>query len=122
MQRALRHRRRAVAQGLGDSEQAFEFCAPAPAGDFRLLQRSDAQKRRIGLERLQVGGDRRVVREHHAPFRAQLWRREVRASCFEFFGDTPEPPPDATVYFRGQDPRLGRLTKYTVVHRDDDAR
>jgi hypothetical protein len=55
-------------------------------------------------------------------FRAVPGRGEVRASCFEFFGDSPEPPPHATVYYRGEDPQLGRLTKYTVVHRDDDAR
>jgi hypothetical protein len=46
----------------------------------------------------------------------------VRASCFEVFGDSPEPPPHATVYFRGDDPRVGRLTKYTVIDPDDHAR
>lgn len=48
-------------------------------------------------------------------FRAEPDRRWARASCFELFGDSPEPPPQATVYFRGDDPRCGRLTKYTVL-------
>ena len=43
----------------------------------------------------------------------------VRASCVEAFGPVPEPPAHATVYFRGDDPRLGPLTKYTVVVEDD---
>jgi hypothetical protein len=55
-------------------------------------------------------------------FRAQPQRRAVRASCVEVFGDSPEPPPHATVYFRGTDPSVGRLTKYTVVHPDVDPR
>jgi len=50
-------------------------------------------------------------------------RRQVRASCFEVFGDSPEPPPHATVYFRGRDPDMGVLTKYTVVEEEHvDAR
>jgi hypothetical protein len=55
-------------------------------------------------------------------FRAQPKRRAVRASCVEIFGDSPDPPPDATVYFRGDDPSAGPLTKYTVVHSDVDPR
>ena len=42
-------------------------------------------------------------------------RERVRARCFELFGDSPEPPRGAAVYWRGEDPRAGRLTKYTVV-------
>ncbi|HSW19647.1 MAG TPA: DUF3182 family protein [Ramlibacter sp.] len=49
-------------------------------------------------------------------------RLRVRASCFELFGDSPEPPPHATVYFRGDDARAGRLTKYTVIEQHGDAR
>lgn len=41
--------------------------------------------------------------------------QRVRARCFELFGDSPEPPQGAAVYWRGEDPRAGRLTKYTVV-------
>jgi hypothetical protein len=42
-------------------------------------------------------------------------RRQVRADCVELFGASPEPPREATVYFRGTDARLGYLTKYTLV-------
>jgi hypothetical protein len=48
-------------------------------------------------------------------FRSDPTRNRVRASCFEIFGDSPPPPSHATVYYRGNDPRAGRLTKYTVV-------
>lgn len=41
-------------------------------------------------------------------------RQWVRAGCVEVFGDTPEPPPDATIHFRGVDSRVGPMTKYTV--------
>ena len=48
-------------------------------------------------------------------FRSQPGRDRVRAASIEVFGESPPPPPHATVYFRGVDPRAGRLTKYTVV-------
>jgi hypothetical protein len=54
-------------------------------------------------------------------FRREPQRASVRTSCVEIFGDSPEPPAHATVYFRGTDSRLGRLTKYTVVEADVDA-
>jgi len=52
--------------------------------------------------------------------RAQPQRRSVRASCVEVFGDSPEPPSHSVVYYRGTDPVVGRLTKYTMVHPDDN--
>jgi hypothetical protein len=55
-------------------------------------------------------------------FQREPQRTQLHASCFEVFGDSPEPPPHATVYFRGTDPRVGPLTKYTVVQPDADAR
>jgi hypothetical protein len=54
-------------------------------------------------------------------FRREPQRRRVRACGFEVFGDSPEPPPHASVHFRGDDPQMGRLSKYTVVQPDDDA-
>ena len=48
-------------------------------------------------------------------FRSDPARNRVRASSVEIFGDSPPPPPQATVYYRGDDPRAGRLTKYTMV-------
>jgi hypothetical protein len=38
------------------------------------------------------------------------------------FGPSPEPPPHASVYYRGREPHLGLLTKYTVVEPDDHPR
>jgi hypothetical protein len=46
----------------------------------------------------------------------------VRAAGVEIFGDSPQPPPHAIVHFRGTDPHVGRLTKYTVVEPDVHAR
>lgn len=43
----------------------------------------------------------------------------VRAAGTEVFGDSPDPPPGAVVYFRGIDPEVGALTKYTVVEHVD---
>lgn len=48
-------------------------------------------------------------------FRSHPGRDRVRASAVEIFGESPPPPPHATVYYRGTDPRAGRLTKYTLV-------
>jgi hypothetical protein len=53
-----------------------------------------------------------------AAFKQDRARDCVRASSFEFFGASPEPPAGAIVHFRGTDPRSGPLTKYTVVHPD----
>jgi hypothetical protein len=55
-------------------------------------------------------------------FQADPRLDRVRAACFEVFGPSPEPPPDAIVYYRGQEPHLGPLTKYTVVMPDDHPR
>jgi len=55
-------------------------------------------------------------------FRADPRRTQVRAGCFEVFGDSPDPPPQAVVYFRGVDSQVGPLTKYTLVHGDWHAR
>jgi hypothetical protein len=39
----------------------------------------------------------------------------VKASTVELFGEGPEPPTHATVYFRGIDPKIGPMTKFTLV-------
>lgn len=51
-------------------------------------------------------------------FRREPARARVRATCVEVFGASPEPPPGATIHFRGADPQVGLLTKYTVVEPD----
>jgi hypothetical protein len=45
-------------------------------------------------------------------------RVRVHAAGLEIYGDSPEPPAHATVHFRGTDPRVGLLTKYTVIDPD----
>ena len=55
-------------------------------------------------------------------FRAEPGLQVVRASTFEIYGESQAPPPQATVYFRGTDERVGLLTKYTVVEAHDDTR
>ncbi|TFZ07498.1 DUF3182 family protein [Ramlibacter henchirensis] len=51
-------------------------------------------------------------------FRREPARKRVRAMGVEIFGDSPEPPPHAIVHYRGEDPKAGPLTKYTVVDPD----
>ena len=46
----------------------------------------------------------------------------VRASTYEIYGESQDPPPQATVYFRGTDERVGLLTKYTMVEAHGNAR
>jgi hypothetical protein len=46
---------------------------------------------------------------------AEPRRHVVRAASVEAFGHSPEPPPGATVYYRGTDPHVGPMTKYTIV-------
>jgi Protein of unknown function (DUF3182) len=53
-------------------------------------------------------------------FRADPALRVVRASTVEIYGDR-EPPPQATLYFRGVDEEVGPMTKYAVTARYDDA-
>jgi hypothetical protein len=54
-------------------------------------------------------------------FRAEPTLDAICASTFEAYGEA-EPPPHATVYFRGIDERIGPMTKYTVVESYGDAR
>lgn len=54
-------------------------------------------------------------------FRADPTLPAARASCTEVYGDSPAPPPGATVYFRDVDPRVGMLTKYALVRAYADA-
>jgi hypothetical protein len=52
-------------------------------------------------------------------FREQPGRSWVRARTVEVFGESPAPPAGAIVQFRGVDPKVGALTKYTLVSPDD---
>lgn len=54
-------------------------------------------------------------------FHADAGLRAVRARCVEIFGALQPPPASAAVYFQGEDPEVGLLTKYALVHGDGDA-
>lgn len=55
-------------------------------------------------------------------FRAEPALQAVRASSIEIYGNGEDPPPQADVYFRGNDERDGFMTKYALVEAADDAR
>jgi hypothetical protein len=55
-------------------------------------------------------------------FRTDPSLQVVHASTFEIYGESPSPPPQATVYFRGVDEHAGWLTKYAVVGAHGDTR
>ena len=48
-------------------------------------------------------------------FRADSELHTVFASTFEVFGECADPPPDASISFRGVDDQVGPITKYTLV-------
>jgi hypothetical protein len=45
----------------------------------------------------------------------------VRAECTETYDEQAVPPPNATVYFRGVDPKVGFILKYATATIDGDA-
>jgi len=53
-------------------------------------------------------------------FHADPELQSVRASCTEQYGPQEVPPNAATVYFEGDDPEVGLLTKYAEVRFDGD--
>jgi hypothetical protein len=53
-------------------------------------------------------------------FRANPALQVVRTSTMEIYGDR-DPPPHATVYFRGVDEEVGPMTKYAMAEPHDDA-
>lgn len=111
-------------------EQARRFDAAANAcfaGFFAsrnnydiVLGRDAAGRSRSGVleQSWRVGGATGPELASLEVFRNQPKRNRVRASCVEIFGESPPPPPHATVYFRGTDPQAGLLTKYTVIEPD----
>ncbi len=55
-------------------------------------------------------------------FHADASLQAVRAASHEIYGIADDPPPGAVVYFRGLDPHVGALTKFTVVEAYADTR
>jgi hypothetical protein len=83
--------------------------------------RTGARRSAVMEQSWRVGGASGPEMAALEAFRAEPGRRCVRASCFEVYGEAPEPPPGASVYYDGDDPKEGRLMKYTVLHPHDDA-
>lgn len=55
-------------------------------------------------------------------FRADPALQVVRAATVELYGEGIVPPPHATVYFQGNDEKVGPITKYAVLEAHDDPR
>ena len=53
-------------------------------------------------------------------FHADKSLQTVHARCVERYGPLRPVPPSATLYFQGEDPEVGLLTKYALIHRDGD--
>ncbi|MGY0794627.1 DUF3182 family protein [Azospirillum argentinense] len=50
-------------------------------------------------------------------FRADPDLKGARVASVETYGADAAPPPDATVYFRGRDERVGFISKYALAER-----
>ena len=111
--------RLAVAQARTYDEAAAE-CFPgfyASRRNYDVARGQDAAGRwRSGVleQSWRMGGASGAEIAALEAFRADPRLRAVRASTVEIYGES-EPPPHATVYFRGVDEQVGPLTKYTVV-------
>ena len=124
-QRAIGHRRRAVAHRLGDREQALELDAPVPARDLGLFLRRGAQQRRLGEARLEVGRDRRVVGQQQPLFGAQRRHGALRVDPAVGLAEllaVPQVHLDRFVHdalFREQDARAARARRRGAVVEGD---
>jgi len=110
-------------------EDAARACYPgfyASRRNYDILVGRDAAGRRRSAvleQSWRAGGATGAELAALELFRAEPRRDHVRTCTVELFGDSPEPPEGATVYFRGVDHEVGRLTKYAMVLEDDvDAR
>lgn len=110
-------------------EDAVRACYPgfyASRRNYDILVGCDAAGRRRSAvleQSWRAGGATGAELAALELFRAEPRRDRVRTCTVELFGDSPEPPEGATVYFRGVDHEVGRLTKYAMVLEDDvDAR
>jgi uncharacterized protein DUF3182 len=68
-----------------------------------------------------IGGASGPEVEALKAFRDDPALRSVRATSTEVYGKPPALPAGAVIHYQGDDPRIGRLTKYTLLERDVDA-
>ncbi|HYG86650.1 MAG TPA: DUF3182 family protein [Azospirillum sp.] len=112
--------RLAVMQGRAYDAAASQ-CFPelfASRRNYDVAQGLDQRgRRRSGVleQSWRIGGASSAEIAALEAFRADPLLRAVRAICIEAYGESEVPPPNATVYFRGVDERVGFITKYTLV-------
>jgi hypothetical protein len=93
--------------GLIASRRNYDVaCGNGPGGD-----------RRIGVleQSWRVGGATPAEIAALEAFADRPGLSAVRARCVEIHGPSPFVPEGATVYYRGDDPEMGPLTKYACV-------
>ena len=93
--------------------------------NYDVMQGIDSRGRqRLGVleQSWRIGGASGAEVGALEAFRADPGLESARAVSVEIYGDSPPPPADAVVYFRGVDARVGPLTKYSRVEPDADAR
>lgn len=117
--------RKAVDQALA-YDAAVRSCFPgffASRINYDVAQGLDAQGQwRSGVleQSWRIGGATGAEVAALEAFHADPRLRSVRASGTEKYGPLEPVPPSATMYFQGEDPEVGLLTKYALVHRNGD--
>jgi hypothetical protein len=109
-------------------DDAADRCFPgfyASRRNYDVAQGVDATgRRRSGVleQSWRIGGASGAEIGALEAFQADPSLQSVRAVSYEIYGDGAQPPAGAAVYFRGVDPRVGALTKFTVVEAYADTR
>jgi len=114
--------RRAITQARVYDDAAFRCFHGlfASRRNYDVAEGSDANgNRRSGVleQSWRVGGATGAEVEALLAFRADPALQAVRAATIERYGGNVTPPPGATVYFSGTDPRAGPLSKFTSIER-----
>ena len=109
-------------------DDAADRCFPgffASRRNYDVAQGTDASgRRRSGVleQSWRIGGASSAEIGALEAFQADAALQTVRAASHEIYGDAAVPPADAVIYFHGVDPRVGALTKFTVVEAYADTR
>lgn len=116
--------RTAVAQACTYHAAAMS-CFPkifASRSNYDIAQGADGEgKWRSGVleQSWRVGGASGAEIAALEAFHSDPSLQAVKASTFEFYGDDVQLPADATLYFQGEDERVGRITKYATLEAYD---
>ena len=119
-------RRRAVDQALV-YDAAVRSCYPgffASRINYDVAQGLDAEGQWCSgvLEQSwRIGGATGAELAALEAFHADRSLQTARTRCVERYGALTPVPASATLYFQGDDPEVGLLTKYALIHRDGDA-